>query len=114
MVENKDCGVVKAPQSLFRGNKLLYNLELVFAYTAERANPIFRYIFKGGAWRYATVGIAYLRVVNPITYCTTILFHFVICFKVKHNIFVATIVLLCVTMHAAEEKVYTEIGYQHR
>ena len=53
----------------------LYNLELILADAAQRAYPIVRERLKWNTWFNALLGITYLGVVDPLTYCTDILFH---------------------------------------
>lgn len=52
-----------------------YLFECVFTKAANRANPIFRNIFKRSAGSDATIGITYCGVVNPFTCCANVLFH---------------------------------------
>jgi hypothetical protein len=62
------------PYAAGRGLLLDY-LELVLANAAKRANPILGNIFECRAGGDATFGVADCRVINPIAYGATILFH---------------------------------------
>ena len=59
---------------------LLDYLELVLANAAKRANPILGNIFECRAGGDATFGVADCRVINPIAYGATILFHLFLIF----------------------------------
>ena len=56
--------------------KLFHHLfKLIFAYAAERANPIVGNVFKGSSGFNATFGVANGRVVHPLAHNAIILFH---------------------------------------
>lgn len=63
-------GSLKLPILLF-----LNRFEILFTNAAKRANPIFRYIFKSGSGRNATIRIPYRGIINITTYCANVLFH---------------------------------------
>ena len=58
----------------FRFGLLLY-LELFLAYATKGAYIIIGEILECYAWFNTLLGVTNLRVINPLTYCTDILFH---------------------------------------
>lgn len=56
-------------------NLSVHGAELVFAYSAQRANPVVGNVFESCSWCYTAFRIAYFWVVHPATYITYILFH---------------------------------------
>ena len=59
----------------------LFSAEAVFAYTAERAYPVFRYIFPCCSRSYSVIRIAYCRVIYVTAYIAYIFIHvlFLLC-----------------------------------
>lgn len=54
---------------------VFFRREIVFTYSAERANPIFWKVLKCCSGLYAVVRIAYFRVIYITASVTNILFH---------------------------------------
>ena len=59
---------------------IFLNFEIIFTYSAKRANPIIWNIFKCCSRSYSTFRISFCRVINPTTYCANVLFHNCLCF----------------------------------
>lgn len=66
---------------------ILLSAKAVFANAAERAYPIFRYIFPGCARSYSVIRIAYFWVINITAYITYIFIHFISSLFVKSFLF---------------------------
>ena len=54
----------------------LYRFKVFLAYTAKRANPIVRDLFKRRARVDPAVRIPYFRIINVVAYGTSVLSHF--------------------------------------
>ena len=69
---------------LFIGSKpsglLLYGLEILFAYAAQGANPLVGNLLERGVGCDARIGISDGGVIDPTTYCASVLFHLVVVF----------------------------------
>ena len=69
--------------------------EVVLAYAADGAYPVFGDVFKGSAGGDAAVGVAYFGVINVTTGVANVLFHNRHVLKVKYDI---VILLRCVPL----------------
>ena len=54
---------------------LLLNLELILAYAAQWAYIVLGKVLKCNTWLNTLLRVTDLRIVDPLTYCTNILFH---------------------------------------
>ena len=66
--------------------KLLFYLKLILAYATKGAYIIIGEVLECYAWFNALLGIANLGVIDPLTYCTDILFHNYLDFKIKQSL----------------------------
>ena len=61
-------------------------IEILFAYSANWAGPIFGNILERCARSDAAIRVAYCRIIDPRTYCANILFHIIIVVKIVKQI----------------------------
>ena len=57
------------PQGLF------HRLELVLAYSAERAGPVCRKILESRSGRYSVIRVSHCGIIYPFAYRASVLFH---------------------------------------
>lgn len=67
---------------------LLYEAEIILAYSAKRANPIIWDVFECCTWSDAALWITYFWIINPTTYVTNIFLHNVFLSSFDVNILV--------------------------
>lgn len=67
----------------YKVGSIFLNFEIIFTYSAKRANPIIWNIFKCCTWSDTALWVTYFWVINPATNITYIFFHNAFVFDVN-------------------------------